>query len=46
MTAGEVNLRARKRSKVRLPALVMLETWLQEIGVRLPHLRNFFDKLS
>jgi len=31
-------------SKVRLPALVMLETWLRESGV--PRLRNFFDKLS
>ena len=32
-----------RESRVRLPALVMLETWLQERGV--PRLRNFFDKL-
>jgi len=29
--------------RVRLPALVVLETWLRESGVR--RLRNFFDKL-
>ena len=32
-----------RESRVRLTALVMLETWLWEGGVR--RLRNFFDEL-
>jgi len=31
-------------SRVQLPTIVMLETWLRESGV--PRIRNSFDKLS
>jgi len=33
-----------REGRVRLPTVVVLETWLLESGV--PRLRNFFDKLS
>jgi hypothetical protein len=32
-----------REGRVRLPALVMLETWLRESGFH--RLRNFFDEL-